>query len=183
LSFHPDIRRRRRGVSLVEFVVAAAIGILVMSSTISLLIYSGRMYYAATMQTRFNNMANGPLERLKNLVRGASQVAVTNNGDRLEVTNPDNSVSAFYFNDGDNTSGTLQNNRMLFTATGNAAPQQVANYIDRSWGQPIFTRVAGSVVINFRMGRPRTSGLPYIHGIGVRSVDVFTTVTMRNIVS
>jgi hypothetical protein len=168
-------------------VIATGIGSIVAIAAVSLFSIGSKMAIAAVMQGRFDNYGRAKIERMKNSVRAGTRVdimqggALSPSGDRIEITLPSGVVRSYYYQDDDNTSATVQNNN-LYVREGNGTPRRLLSYINRSSGQPIFSRASEkeALMIRLRFGDAANARGFNFTGIGVQAVDILTSVSERN---
>jgi hypothetical protein len=178
LYYRQIYRQRQTAFSLVEIAVATTITLFVVYATLTFFTYGARMSQFAAIHIVANVQGGAPIEMLKNRVRMGVTCSVTNGGDRLDITNPDASVTSFYYWDPDSTPGTIANNSLMYKLTANDAAKKLLGNIDRSSGLPMFSPVLSTVdpvTIQLRLGayaplaRTKTYGLDILTTVGVRN--------------
>ena len=184
--------RAAAGFTIMEFVIAMAISVLVVAGFAVFTESTGRVLVSLTSQSSHNQTAGNGTEFMISRVRLANTFQVDATGNTLTLgfdDNPDvdsdgdgvkwndrDHYEQFQFVDADNNLATLTDNRIVYRANTNSA--QISVLVPESTrkvsGQPIFsTNSASTVLINF--GLLTTNASPFSQAIEIR-----TSAVMRN---
>lgn len=177
------LKRTSRAFSLLELVTVMAVGGLVAAGTVSFFMLATRAARAVSTQNLLNSNGRVPIEQIKNSVRMGIRAVASQNGDKLDITNSDGSLTSYYYEDTDHTSTTLSDNVLMVKQAAGSDPVRVVRYIDRSSGQPIFANPSNSlslVTVHLRLGDPVGQNQTRVTGPGTQAVDVLTTAATRN---
>ena len=169
-------------MTLLEMLIAASL-FSVISATVFVVFIGGlRSAGGILCHNLVAGYGRAPLEHLKNRVRMASSLSVKNNGNRLELTNPDGSVSVYEVEtrqaDDDGTTESV----LLFRESAGADGEPLMRFISPlSETEPVFTASGlNSVTVRLRLGAPDTAvptaGIVRRH----HAVKIVTTICSRN---
>jgi len=195
LRFYPKRRvaagRRRAGragMTMVEVLVAAMIGVILSAALMSFAVYMAKLSKSTFSQMKFCHYTKQTIERIAKVIRYAKRIEVKNNGTELYCTDERDITSEIYYNDADNDPQTLSNNKLYYVPdinNQNSQPEVIGRYISPFAGTPIFQYRdrTSAVVINFRVGDPSADpGARFQSetGPGPQGVDVHTAFGPRN---
>ncbi len=169
--------RLPRGFTLVELVIAAGLVALVAGMAASLFIFAARMTRYTSVLTLADVYGRRPVEVIKNAVRAGTTVAVVDSGNRVNITNPNGTVTAIYYQDADNNPYTLKNNQLWLLPNANAQPELVLRYVEPKAGIPLFFTKSGTDVLAIQM---RIAGHSSFQLGKTFGIDIITTVGVRN---
>ena len=161
LCFVRRATRSQRGMTLLETVITAVIGVIVTAAVTEFGIYMANMNKSTFSQLKFAQYTRQTIENIAKVVRYSKRLQVTDGGTKLLCTDENNVTSSFYYSDVDRNAVTLADNRIYYISNINVAgptPVMVGRYISPFPNTPIFAYLdrTSAVEIRFRVGDPRS---------------------------
>jgi type II secretory pathway pseudopilin PulG len=150
----------QRGMTLVEVVIAATLGVLVTATVVGFGVYMGKLSKATFSQLKFSMYSKKTIEEIADVIRYAKRIQIQDGGKSLLCTDENNVTGKIYYSDDDNKPSTLLNNRMYYVSNIKATPftpVMIGRYISPFPNTPIFSYLdrTSAVEIRFRIGDPR----------------------------
>lgn len=176
------IRPRRRAMTLLEMLIAVSLFSVIGVTVFVVFIGGLRSAGGILCHNLVAGYGRAPLEHLKNRVRMASSLAVKESGNRLEITNPNGSVSIYEVEtrpaDDDGTTESV----LLFRETAEAEGEPLLRFLSPlPETEPVFAASGlNTVTVRLWLGAPGAAA----PAIGVvrrhHSVQIVTTICSRN---
>lgn len=178
----------RRGLTLVEMMIAASLGVLIMAAVAGFSFYMAKLSKSTTSQLKFFHYAKRAIWQMGQTIRYAKRIQVIDGGNRLECVDERDVTSAIYYSDEDGNPLTLSNNRIYWIRNVDAegaTPRAIASYVSPVAGKPIFAYQdrTSAVEINFRLGDPTANPHALFQretGPGPQGLTINTAIGPRN---
>lgn len=157
-----SLNHRRRGLTLMEVVLASLFLFMISSSMITSMIFAMRMQRSNMQVARMTQISRHFLGRFSDDVRRARLAVVTNSGNTIQVTIPNAAgggerVAQFAYLDLDGNPLTIQDNVFRYDADVNDANNSIvdlAKFLSPVSGTPIFSYTSDerTVFVTIRFG-------------------------------
>ena len=166
---------RRRGFSVLELLIAAAISSTIAVVGVWLLVFSAKMTGVSSAHNSLAVYARNRMEFIKNAVRSGTSIRMI--GDkRLAIANPDATTSEFEYIDRDDDPETVRDNVLVYRETPDSEPREILKYVHWRNDVPIFQASADNVLtVQLRLGLDNGGSTS-----SLQSVDINTRVVVRN---
>ena len=137
--------------------MAASVSLFITAALASFSLYVAKLSKSTGSQMKFFHYARKSLRHIGQTIRYAKRIEVKDGGSRLECVDELDITSAIYFNDGDDSPLTLEDNRLYWVRNIHAVdstPQIIASYVSPLPGKSVFAYVdrTSAVEINYRIG-------------------------------
>jgi prepilin-type N-terminal cleavage/methylation domain-containing protein len=178
-------RNRSRGFSLLEAVIALAVGGIVATGMLSFYLTSRNVTRSSVSQLVSKKEGYGLMEFLSMQLREANLVQIYNNGYTMNIQDPDGNLLIVDFDPGtDLNEWTTEDNAVLITRGDNQVLESMTvRRVSPSPTMPIFSRNGNQIIITMRVGdnfMESYEGSPSETGIGQQGLQIQTTVFLRN---
>ncbi len=183
-------KRKRRGFTLVEMMIAMMISALVMGGAMAFYMFGQRATRSTVRQVRAKQDGYGLVERLSMNLREAYLVQIFDQGDTVEITDRDGDGVQFRFDPGpDDDNYTVEDN-VIWMMSDISRPdlerviaRNVSKVYSNTTGAPIpvFSRVDNKITVMLRIGDSLDSDyMDRVTGPGRQGYEIQTTVFLRN---
>jgi len=176
-------KQRNPGQTLVEVMISLVITGVIGASILTYMMTAKEYSRSCTTQLICKRESYAAIETLARQLREAHLVSISEDGNSMDVTNPDGTISRVWFDEGpdQDPAGIEDNVIMLIPDIEEPEPKILARRSTLVGRYSLFSRDQNHINIRFRMGdafdNPVTDR---ITGLGHEGAEVQTTVFLRN---
>jgi hypothetical protein len=180
------LRPPRRGVTLLEVLVAASLGVIVSLGIVLLSFFLARLNKSTFSQLKYSYRTRQTIERMAKVIRYSKRIEVKDEGMRLVCTDENDVENVIYYQDGDGQPYTLADNVLLYKEGANDPTAEViGRWLTPLPNEPVFAYRdrTSAVEIRFRVGDPTANPAGRFQqetGPGLQGIDVRVAFGPRN---